>query len=209
MNRAPGVCEFAYPARPASGLSRSCLQSTTTQSGSSKWSASAAVPTSVRRTVTGGAPDAAAPIPGSKGCRLPSATGSGRSRHPLLPGMGAAASGAPPMTVLRTLVGTAALADHLDDPLWVVVDCRHDLLRPEAGRAGYANSHSPGARFMHLDHDLAGPKTGTNGRHPLPDAASFAAKLGAAGIGAGTQGIAYDAQEGVHASRPGRMLRWV
>ena len=113
------------------------------------------------------------------------------------------------MTVLRTLVGTAALADHLDDPLWVVVDCRHDLLRPEAGRAGYANSHIPGARFMHLDHDLAGPKTGTNGRHPLPDAASFAAKLGAAGIGAGTQVIAYDAQEGVNASRLWWMLRWM
>ena len=27
----------------------------------------------------------------------------------------------------------------------------------------------PGARYVHLDDDLSGPKTGGNGRHPLPD----------------------------------------
>ncbi len=113
------------------------------------------------------------------------------------------------MTALRTLGGTAAPAGHLGEPDWVVLDCRHDLFRPEAGRAEYGKSHIPGARFMHMDDDLAGPKTGTNGRHPLPDAASFAAKLGAAGIGAGTQVIAYDAQEGTNASRLWWMLRWL
>ena len=110
---------------------------------------------------------------------------------------------------LRTLVSTEILAEHLRDPDWVVLDCRHDLLKPEAGRTEYEKSHIPGARFMHLDRDLAGPKTGTNGRHPLPDAASFAAKLGAAGIGAGNQVIAYDAQEGTNASRLWWMLRWL
>ena len=110
---------------------------------------------------------------------------------------------------LRTLVSTAVLAEHLHDPDWVVLDCRHDLLKPEAGRAEYEKSHIPGARFMHLDRDLAGPKTGTNGRHPLPDAATFAAKLGAAGISAGIQVIAYDAQEGTNASRLWWMLRWL
>lgn len=110
---------------------------------------------------------------------------------------------------LRTLVSTAVLAEHLRDPGWVVLDCRHDLSRPEAGRAEYEKSHIPGARVMHMDRDLAGPKTGTNGRHPLPDAASFAAKLGAAGISVGKQVIAYDAQEGTNASRLWWMLRWL
>ena len=110
---------------------------------------------------------------------------------------------------LRTLVSTADLAEHLRDPDWVVLDCRHDLSKPETGGAEYEKSHIPGARFMHMDRDLAGPKTGTNGRHPLPDAAAFAAKLGAAGIGAEKQVIAYDAQEGTYASRLWWMLRWL
>lgn len=110
--------------------------------------------------------------------------------------------------IYRTLVSTAVLAEHLADPDWVVLDCRHDLFKPEAGRAEYEKSHIPGARFMHMDHDLAGARTGANGRHPLPDATAFAAKLGAAGIGAGTQVIAYDAQDGTNASRLWWMLRW-
>lgn len=110
---------------------------------------------------------------------------------------------------LTTLVSTAVLADHLADPGWVVVDCRHELTKPDAGRDAYARSHIPGARFMHLDSDLAGRKTGANGRHPLPDPAAFAAALGAAGIAAGKQVVAYDSQEDVNASRLWWMLRWL
>ena len=108
-----------------------------------------------------------------------------------------------------TIVSTEVLAGHLDDPAWVVIDCRHDLMKPDAGAAAYAKSHIAGARFMRLDSDLAGAKTGTNGRHPLPDPHAFAAVLGAAGVQAHTQVVAYDAQEGVNASRLWWMLRWV
>jgi thiosulfate/3-mercaptopyruvate sulfurtransferase len=110
---------------------------------------------------------------------------------------------------LRTLVSAEVLEQRLLDPDWVVLDCRHDLLKPEAGRAEYEKSHIPGARFMHLDRDLAGPKTGTNGRHPLPDPTVFAAALGAAGIDEGKQVVAYDSQESVNASRLWWMLRWL
>ena len=75
------------------------------------------------------------------------------------------------------LVSTVQLAAHLDDPQWIVADCRHDLANPDAGRAASAQAHIPGARFFHLDHDLSGPRTGKNGRHPLPDPAKFAATL--------------------------------
>jgi thiosulfate/3-mercaptopyruvate sulfurtransferase len=111
--------------------------------------------------------------------------------------------------VFTTLVTTDELARHLDDPRWVVFDCRHELAEPGLGRAQYLESHIPGARFMHMDEDLAGPPTGTNGRHPLPDPAVFAAKLGAAGVGPDTQVVAYDAQGSVNASRLWWMLRWV
>jgi thiosulfate/3-mercaptopyruvate sulfurtransferase len=111
--------------------------------------------------------------------------------------------------VFTTLVTTDELARHLDDPAWVVFDCRHDLAKPDLGRSEYLAAHIPGARFMHMDEDLAGPPSGANGRHPLPDPAVFAAKLGAAGVGPDTQVVAYDAQGAVNASRLWWMLRWL
>jgi len=108
-----------------------------------------------------------------------------------------------------TLVSTATLAAHLTDPRWVVFDCRHDLARPEWGRAEYQRSHIPGARFMHLDEDLSGTVNGRNGRHPLPDPDAFGAKLGEAGVGADSQIVAYDAHGGMVAARLWWMARWL
>ncbi len=108
-----------------------------------------------------------------------------------------------------TLVSTAELAVHLDDPAWVVFNCRHDLANPDAGARAYAAAHIPGARFLHLDRDLAAPTTGKNGRHPLPDPQAFMRTLGAAGVDSGKQVIAYDAKTGVYAARLWWMLRWL
>jgi thiosulfate/3-mercaptopyruvate sulfurtransferase len=108
-----------------------------------------------------------------------------------------------------TLVSTAQLAAHLEDPRWIVFDCRHDLARPECGRAEYERSHILGARFMHLDEDLSGPLTGRNGRHPLPDPDEFAAKLGRAGASAESQIVAYDAHGGIYAARLWWLARWL
>jgi thiosulfate/3-mercaptopyruvate sulfurtransferase len=108
-----------------------------------------------------------------------------------------------------TIIDTATLASHLADPRWVVVDCRFDLAHPQAGRHQYAASHIPGARFMSVEDDLSGPKTGKNGRHPLPDPECFARTLGAAGIGNDTQVVAYDAGNGSFAGRLWWMLRWL
>ncbi|MBE0626652.1 MAG: sulfurtransferase [Burkholderiales bacterium] len=108
-----------------------------------------------------------------------------------------------------TLLSTAELAAHLDDPTWVVFDCRHDLAKPESGALEYAKAHIPGARFMHLDRDLAAAPTGKNGRHALPEPQAFMRKLGAAGVAANSQVVAYDAKIGVYASRLWWMLRWL
>jgi thiosulfate/3-mercaptopyruvate sulfurtransferase len=107
------------------------------------------------------------------------------------------------------LVSVDELAAHLEDPAWVVCDCRHDLANYEAGRRAYRESHIPGARFVHLDEDLSGPKTGLNGRHPLPHPITFTLRVGALGIDNGTQVVAYDASGGCYAARLWWMLRWV
>lgn len=107
------------------------------------------------------------------------------------------------------LVGVDVLAAHLDDPAWRVFDCRHDLQNVEYGIQAYAKGHIPGALFLHLDRDLSGEKTGSNGRHPLPDIATFAARMSACGVGADTQVVVYDNESGIFASRLWWMLRWL
>src|SRR5687768_8268289 len=108
-----------------------------------------------------------------------------------------------------TLVSVAELAAHLDDANWVICDCRHDLAHTGAGRRAYAESHIPGARFVHLDEDLSAAKTGTNGRHPLPDPATFVRRLSELGIDNTKQVVAYDASGGPYAARLWWMLRWL
>lgn len=108
-----------------------------------------------------------------------------------------------------TLIYCEALAAHLHERDWVVFDCRHDLTRPDAGEAAYRDAHIPGAHFLHLDRDLAAPLTGRNGRHPLPDAALFAARLRARGVCANSQVVAYDDVDGRYAARLWWMLRWL
>jgi thiosulfate/3-mercaptopyruvate sulfurtransferase len=110
-------------------------------------------------------------------------------------------------TVFRTLIDGATLQQHLTDPGWCVVDLRHQLSDPAYGERSYAVSHIPGAVFLHLDRDLSGPMTGTNGRHPLPDLHSLAARLGDAGIGNDTQVVVYDDAQGMIAGRLWWLLR--
>lgn len=108
-----------------------------------------------------------------------------------------------------TLVSCAQLADHLNDPTWVVVDCRHQLSDVGYGEREYARGHLPGAVFMHLDRDLSSAMTGRNGRHPLPDPLRLAEKLGAAGISRTTQVVVYDDDGGMYAVRLWWLLRWL
>jgi thiosulfate/3-mercaptopyruvate sulfurtransferase len=108
-----------------------------------------------------------------------------------------------------TLVSVEELAEHLGDPAWIVCDCRHDLADYDSGRRAYNEAHIPGARFLHLDLDLSGPKTGLNGRHPLPHPLTLGLRLGALGIDNNKQVVAYDASGGPYAARLWWMLRWI
>jgi thiosulfate/3-mercaptopyruvate sulfurtransferase len=106
-----------------------------------------------------------------------------------------------------TLVSTQQLADHLKD--WRVFDCRHDLMKPDLGAQQYREAHIPGALFAHMEHDLSGPKTGKNGRHPLPDPAVFVSWLGKQGLRKEHQVVCYDSANGSTAARLWWMLRWI
>lgn len=108
-----------------------------------------------------------------------------------------------------TLIDPAALAPHVSDPEWVVVDCRFDLTDPTKGEQQYLDGHIPGARYAHLDRDLSGTKTGQNGRHPLPSPEQMVERFGALGITPGRQVVVYDADTGMYAARLWWMLRYM
>lgn len=95
----------------------------------------------------------------------------------------------------------------------VVIDTSFDLADTNAGEASWRESHLPGSLYLHLDRDLCGAKTGTNGefkgRHPLPERAAFAATLARCGITPKHQVVALDRQGGMVAARLWWMLRWM
>lgn len=107
---------------------------------------------------------------------------------------------------MSALASTEELAAH---PEWRLFDCRHDLANPALGEQQYVEAHIPGALFAHLDRDLSAPRTGSNGRHPLPEARAFIAWLGRQGLKPGDTVVCYDAASGAMASRLWWMLRWV
>ncbi|AMC34128.1 sulfurtransferase [Janthinobacterium sp. B9-8] len=108
---------------------------------------------------------------------------------------------------MTPLISALQLQEQLADVL--LIDCRHDLANPEAGRLAYAEGHLPGAYFLHLDDDLSGLKTGANGRHPLPDPQVLADKLADMGMSRSRRVVAYDAQGGMYAARLWWLLRWL
>ncbi|OGB20444.1 MAG: 3-mercaptopyruvate sulfurtransferase [Burkholderiales bacterium RIFCSPLOWO2_02_FULL_57_36] len=111
-----------------------------------------------------------------------------------------------------TLISAAELAQHVLEPDWIVLDCRHDLANPVAGRLAYDAGHIPNAQFANLDTDLSDKTPGPNGtfrgRHPLPDRDDFVETLRAWGVNHSSQVVAYDAQGGMFAARLWWMLRW-
>lgn len=108
-----------------------------------------------------------------------------------------------------TLVGTEELAAHLDDPRWVVFDCRFTLTDPDAGVHAYHIGHIPGARYVHLNNDLAAPIAAMTGRHPLPAPKELAEKLGHWGVDKTKQVVVYDSSFGAMAARMWWLLHWL
>jgi thiosulfate/3-mercaptopyruvate sulfurtransferase len=108
------------------------------------------------------------------------------------------------VTELATLLERAGANADL-----VVLDCRHELTRPDWSERAYAEGHIPTALQAHLDRDLSGPITPATGRHPLPDPVKLAKTLGAWGIDNTVQVVAYDQGNGAYAARAWWLLRWM
>lgn len=106
------------------------------------------------------------------------------------------------------LIAAGALAAMIaaEEPV-VVLDVRWALGRTD-GRAEHAAGHVPGAVFVDLETELAGPPSPAAGRHPLPSVADLQVAARRWGVRSGVPVVAYDAIGGQSAARAWWLLRW-
>jgi len=108
----------------------------------------------------------------------------------------------------NALVSAEELAGALGNSRLALIDARFGLGDPAQGERDYAAGHLPGAVYAHLDRDLSDHSRHGHGRHPLPGAKDFCARLGAWGITPAHQVVVYDARDGaMAAARAWFMLR--
>ncbi|MET8955556.1 sulfurtransferase [Streptomyces sp. NPDC004393] len=113
---------------------------------------------------------------------------------------------------MKAIISASELATDLAGPRPpTLLDIRWQLSTAAGprfdGRAAHAAGHIPGAVFVDLDADLAGPP-GPAGRHPLPDMDHFGAAMRAAGVSSDRPVVVYDDGPGWAAARAWWMLRW-
>jgi thiosulfate/3-mercaptopyruvate sulfurtransferase len=108
---------------------------------------------------------------------------------------------------MTAITSASALADQLargEAP--VLLDVRWQLGGPN-GRSDYESGHLPGAVYVDLDTELAGPP-GESGRHPLPEQEVFASAMRRAGVSGDRPVVVYDGGQGWAAARAWWLLRW-
>ena len=113
------------------------------------------------------------------------------------------------MGVGQPLVSASALAELVAGPRApAVLDVRWELATGPQ-RDQFERGHIPGARFVDLDRDLAGPAAGgPGGRHPLPTADTFGAAMRRAGVDSQRKVVVYDAATSMAAARAWWLLRY-
>lgn len=90
----------------------------------------------------------------------------------------------------KTLVSTAWLADHIDDPDLRILDASwHMAATGRDGRAEYMDAHIPGARFFDID-EISDKRSELP--HMAPPVELFISRLRAMGVGDGHQVVIYD-----------------
>jgi thiosulfate/3-mercaptopyruvate sulfurtransferase len=111
------------------------------------------------------------------------------------------------MSTAYPLITVPQLAAALqDDTPPTLLDVRWRLGGPP-GIDSYRAGHLPGAVYVDLDHQLAGPP-GPGGRHPLPETAVFEAAMRAVGVRARRPVVVCDDADGTIAARAWWMLRY-
>ncbi len=109
----------------------------------------------------------------------------------------------------QLLISVEELQARLGKSDLLILDVRHDLNSHEAGRLAYEEGHIPGARFLDHETQLSAPRTGQNGRHPLPAMADFKELMRGLGLRPDTQVVSYDGSGGMFATHLWWMLRWI
>lgn len=111
---------------------------------------------------------------------------------------------------LAQLINAQQLAERLQQPDLVVLDCRFALDDPQYGQRSYDEAHIPGAHFADLEQDLSGAVIpGKTGRHPLPEPGQLLAKLQTWGVSADSQIVLYDDGPGAFAAHAWWLLVWL
>jgi thiosulfate/3-mercaptopyruvate sulfurtransferase len=111
------------------------------------------------------------------------------------------------MVMDSPLVSVADLSSLLaGDGAPLLLDVRWSLTGPP-GIDSYRAGHLPGAVFVDLDQDLAGPP-GTTGRHPLPEPEQATEALRRLGVRTGGSVVVYDDGDASVAARAWWLLRW-
>lgn len=106
---------------------------------------------------------------------------------------------------MNPLIRAGDLIELIDRGEVTVLDVRYRMGGPP-GEAEHAAGHVPGAAYVDLDRDLAGPP-GDGGRHPLPDPEAFGAAMRAAGVRRDRTVVVYDDWSGHAAGRAWWLLR--
>lgn len=108
----------------------------------------------------------------------------------------------------RVFVGPAELAGILESGQPVtLLDVRWALGRDD-GREAYHGGHLPGAVYVDLETELAGPASPAAGRHPVPTLAALQDAARRWGVRSGVPVVVYDAVGGLSAARAWWLLRW-
>lgn len=131
-------------------------------------------------------------------------SGQGREHRSEERARSGASLGSEPDSAVSVLVRAEEL---LAGSLPVLLDVRWALGDPH-GREQYLHAHLPGAVFVDLETELAGPPSVADGRHPLPSLQRLQAAAQRWGIGPDDAVVAYDATGGLAAARAWWLLRW-
>ncbi len=107
------------------------------------------------------------------------------------------------------LIPPNAVGTKLGSDDWAVIDARFYLPEPDKAEREYLEAHIPGAVYAHLERDLSGPLTGTNGRHPMASVEQMVDRFSTWGIDENVQVVVYDNVGGQFAARLWWMLRYL
>ena len=113
----------------------------------------------------------------------------------------------------KTIIDCERLAENLDNPDWVIVDCRYDLMDSAAGQRHWLESHIPGAVYASVGKELSGNVDGLaitdKGRHPMPAPETMTETFSRLGIDSSKQVVVYDHSGGAFCARLWWMLRYM